>query len=84
MSIPKNSPKGSKDVLEELLQGNKLNERLRYVTAPEKPPFTVQVKLGEYILGEGFAKTIKDADKKAAENALSNKELLKSFMGETT
>ena len=84
VSIPKNSPKGPKDVLEALLQSNKLNERLRYVTAPEKPPFTVQVKLGEYVLGEGFAKTIKDADKKAAENALSNKELLKSFMGETT
>ena len=78
------SPNEPKDVLEALLQGNKLNERLRYVTAPEKPPFTVQVKLGEYILGEGFAKTIKDADKKAAENALSNKELLKSFIGETT
>ncbi len=71
--------KDPKSLLQELIQ-SKGQVQLAYRVITEEGPahnkvFTVNVLLGERILGTGIGRSKQDAEKDAAENALSNEKL---------
>lgn len=71
--------KNAKNELGLYLQANKLGAKIFYKRLSDSSPFTVEVYLGDVLLGRGVGSNNKEAEHRAAMEALSNRATLQKY-----
>lgn len=71
--------KNAKGELSELLQFNRLGQKLTYETLTSTSPFIVQVLLGDTVLAKGEGSSIREAEQRAAMEVLEDTKLLQDY-----
>lgn len=71
--------KNAKGELGNYLQFNKLGAKIKYFCLNNQPPFTSEVRLGDIFLGRGEGQNIKEAEQRAAMEAIDDIDIIQKY-----